>query len=286
MSDGVGYAFALGLVALLNPCGFPLLPALLASFLRPADDGIVVRIRRALVAGFWITIGFVAVFGVAALLAAAGAVVVAPWVTEFMILFALALVVVGVLEIVGRTIRLPLPVMRYAEGRSPFAMAGFGAAYAVGSLSCSLPLFLAGVAGAFTRGSFTSGLGAFGAYALGMGVFTTAASVLASVAGTGVLRRFSGLTRYFPIVAGCIGVLVGGYLVAYWGSVWLDPVVASAMSSGIDGWLSGIQGMIDGNARMLGAVLGVAVVAATVVVAIVSRTAHRRNKKGTIDAGT
>jgi len=285
MSDVVGYAFALGLVALLNPCGFPLLPALLASFLRPADDGMVVRIRRALAAGLWITIGFVGVFGVAALLAAGGAAVVAPWVTEFMILFGLVLVVVGILEIAGRTIRLPVPVMRYAEGHGPFAMAGFGAAYAVGSLSCSLPIFLAGVAGAFTRGGFAAGLGAFGAYALGMGVFTTAASVLTSVAGTGALRRLSGATRYFPVVAGCIGTIVGGYLVFYWGSVWLDPAVASAASRGIDGWLSGIQGMIDGNARMLGALLGIAVVAATATVAIVSRTTHKRGKKGTIDAG-
>jgi cytochrome c biogenesis protein CcdA len=286
MSDVVGYAFALGLVALLNPCGFPLFPALLASFLRPAEDGVVVRIGRALAAGFWITVGFVAVFAVAALLAAAGAAVVAPWVAEFMILFGLGLLAVGILEVAGRTVRLPLPVMRFAEGHGPVAMLGFGAAYAVGSLSCSLPIFLAGIAGAFTRGGFAAGLGAFGAYALGMGVFTTAASVLASIAGTGVLRRLSRVTRYFPIVAGSIGILVGGYLVVYWGSVWLDPAIASAMSSGIDGWLSGIQGMIDGNARMLGALLGVAVVAATAAVAIISRTTRNRNKKGTIDAGT
>jgi cytochrome c-type biogenesis protein len=285
MSNVVGYAFAFGLVALLNPCGFPLLPAFLASFLRPGTDGVVVRVRSALTAGFWMTMGFIAVFGFAALIAAAGSVVIAPWIAEFMIVFGLGLVLVSILDMIGRTVRLPLPVVRFAEGRGPFSMVGFGAVYAIGSLSCSLPIFLAGIAGAFARRGIATGIATFGAYALGMGVFVTAASVLVSTAGAGTLLRMGRVTRYFPLFAGCLGIVVGGYLVAYWGSVWLDPSVVSVMSTTVDGWLSGIQEMLDGSFRVVGAVLGVVVAAAIAAVAFVTRTAHGRNRNGAIDAG-
>jgi cytochrome c-type biogenesis protein len=276
VNDLVGYAFALGLVALLNPCGFPLLPAFLTVFLRPGTDAVLPRITRALLAGAWMTIGFVLVFGVAALIASAGAVVIAPWIAELMIVIGLALIVLGIMELRGKTLRLPLPVMRFAEGRGPFSMLGFGAAYAVGSLSCSLPIFLAGVATAFTRHDFATGLVTFGAYALGMGVFITAASVVVAVAGAGALRSVRRLTRFFPIFAGCVGIVVGSYLVAYWGSVLLDPAIASAMSTAIDTWLSGIQGLIDGNFRLVGAVLGAAVVISLAVVATLSHAAKVR----------
>ncbi|MEO6943508.1 MAG: cytochrome c biogenesis CcdA family protein [Lacisediminihabitans sp.] len=284
MTEPIGYAFALGLVALLNPCGFPLLPAFLTAFLRPGSDSFSSRIRRALAAGVWMTVGFVCVFGAAAVIAAAGAAVVAPWVAEFMILIGLVLITVGVLEVLGKTVRLPLPIVRFAEGRGPLSMLGFGATYAVGSLSCSLPIFLAGVAGAFARHDSATGIFTFGAYALGMGVFITTASVLVAVAGAGSLRRMARLTRYFPIFAGCIGIIVGGYLVVYWVSVWLDPAVAAAMSTAIDTGLSGIQGMIDGNFRAVGAVMGGAVVVFVAVAAVLTRHTREQPKKGSVNA--
>ncbi len=284
VTDFVGYAFALGLVALLNPCGFPLLPAFLTVFLRPSTDGVASRLRSALAAGVWMTVGFVLAFGVAALVASAGAVVVAPWIAEFMILVGLALLVIGILELAGKTVRLPLPILRFAEGRGPLSMLGFGAAYAIGSLSCSLPIFLAGIAGVFTRHDAATGLVTFGAYALGMGVFVSAASAVVAVAGARPLRRIGRLARFFPVFAGCVGILVGGYLIAYWGSVWLDPAMAASLSTGMDSWLSGVQGLIDSNFRTVGLILGAAVVVSLVLIAVLTRGGSGRERKGSIDA--
>ncbi len=63
---------------------------------------------------------------------------------------AVGMIVAGVPTLAGRGPSLRLPIPRVRPGRSALAMAGYGAAYALGSLSCSLPLFLAAVGSSFT----------------------------------------------------------------------------------------------------------------------------------------
>ena len=68
VSVGVGsgpllYAFTLGLVAAVNPCGFPLLPAYLSLFVGEDTVGRPQRNLRALGAGASVAAGFVVVFG-------------------------------------------------------------------------------------------------------------------------------------------------------------------------------------------------------------------------------
>ena len=65
-------------------------------------------------------------------------------------------------------------------------MALYGVAYAAGSLSCSLPLFLAAVGWRPSPAMASAdGLASYLAYALGMGLFVTAAAVVAATAGCG-----------------------------------------------------------------------------------------------------
>lgn len=78
----------------------------------------------------------------------------------------------------------------------------FGIAYAIGSLSCALPLFLAAVGGSFTRLGFWAGLACYLSYALGMGLFVTGAAVATALAGSGLLHRFRRAGRILPSVSG------------------------------------------------------------------------------------
>src|SRR5437588_517454 len=71
-----GYAFGAGMVAAVNPCGFALLPAYLALYLREDDAvsptiSIAPRVLRALVVSGVMAGGFVLVFGVAGLILSA-----------------------------------------------------------------------------------------------------------------------------------------------------------------------------------------------------------------------
>ena len=63
----VGLAFAAGLVAALNPCGFAMLPGYLLLAVRgqqPGDSGSVSAAGRALAATAGMALGFLTVFGV------------------------------------------------------------------------------------------------------------------------------------------------------------------------------------------------------------------------------
>ncbi len=128
----------------------------------------------------------------------------------------LAMVAAGVMTLAGRGPSVHLPTPRVRPGRSALAMTGYGAAYAIGSLSCSLPLFLAAVGGSFTRRGAWAGLSTYLAYALGMGLFVTAAAVVTTTLGATALRHVRAASRWLPAVSGLVLTASGAYLVYYW----------------------------------------------------------------------
>jgi cytochrome c biogenesis protein CcdA len=271
MTSAIAYAFTLGLVGLLNPCGFPLLPAYLTLFLGGGEAMSAERVGRGLKAGGCLTLGFVLVFGILGLAASAVLAAITAVVPWLMCAVAVALAAVGVAAALGRAPQLHLPAPRFAAGARSLAVVGFGAAYAVGSLSCSLPLFLAGVSGAFTTAAPGAGVAAFLAYAVGMGLFATAASITTAVFGAGAVR---GLRRAAPVLARIAGIVcaaAGLYLLAYWLRELVAPgahvpliVDAQTVQTAVSSWLSAA-------AVPAAAALGAIVVAAFVALALSTR---------------
>lgn len=246
MSSALSYAFILGLVAAVNPCGFPLLPAYLASFLvTEHPGGWAARTLRALVAGACVTTGFVATFGLAGVLVTSGMALIGDWIPWVMLGVGAALAALGLSALAGKHVRLRLPAVRFRSGSSVAAMAGFGVAYAVASLSCTLPLFLAGIVGSFTRDGFLNGLLSFVAYAFGMGFFVIAASLIAAQFGAESLRALRPLTRFVPIAASVLVTVVGVYLIYYWGTDLINPLASTPVTNAVtfvqtavSGWLA------------------------------------------------
>ncbi|MCR6493219.1 cytochrome c biogenesis CcdA family protein [Cellulomonas sp. P24] len=268
-SSGTGlvlYAFSLGLVAAVNPCGLPMLPAYLALFTgRPTgSDG--ARIARSLLAGAGVSGGFVAVFGALGLMVESGVQLVAGWLPWVMIVVGLSMTVAGVLTLAGRAPSLHLPAPRVRPGRSALAMLGYGAAYAIGSLSCSLPLFLAAVGSSFTRRGAWAGLSTYLAYALGMGLFVTAAAVVTTTAGATALRRVRAASRALPVVSGLVLTLSGAYLLYYWLTDLRDPTGSSPVTAAVGHVQTGLTTAVGTDPVRSAVVLGAIVLAAFVVV--------------------
>lgn len=230
----VAYAFTIGLTGLINPCGLPLLPAYLTFFLDGADRPWPSRLLAALRSGGCLTLGFVTVFGVAGALEASLAAAVTAFAPWLMILVGTVILVFGVLAAAGSSPVPHLPRLSFRPGRGVIAMTGFGAAYAVGSLSCSLPIFVAAVGSALSTAAPVSSVTVFVAYALGMGLFATAASVIAAFGGHAVLRAFQPIARVLPRVAGVVCVVVGLYLVAYWAHALGAPDLLAAVVGAVD----------------------------------------------------
>lgn len=241
MAEGT-YALALaaGLVAALNPCGFALLPSYLGLVVAAGDGEPGDRagpLGRALRMSAAMSVGFVGVFGLF------GAVVVPlalsverylPWAT---VGIGLALVVAGGWLLAGRELVLPLPRLRGgAPAGSTMSMVGYGVAYAVASLSCTVGPFLAILATSTRTGGVVEGLAVVATYGLGMGLVVAVLAVAIALAQQSVVVSARRLLPYVNRASGLLLVLAGGY-VAYYGWYELrvrsgadpdDPVVDAA----------------------------------------------------------
>ncbi len=248
MLDTLSLALAAGMLAAVNPCGFALLPAYLSILVVGDDSPSNPRAAgRAVSLTAWMTVGFVAVFGVFGLVISPVASQVQRHLPWFTVTLGVMLALSGLWLLLGR--RLPAPNWRPggpATARSVPAMVGFGASYAVASLTCSIGPFLALVVVAFRTGSIVAGAAHYVAYALGMGLLVGVAAVAVALARRGVVGRLRRTGRWAPRATGALLLLVGGY-VAWYGAWELrvlaggdasDPVIDGAAR--IQGWLSSL----------------------------------------------
>jgi cytochrome c biogenesis protein CcdA len=271
----LAYAFTVGMVATVNPCGFPMLPAYLSYFMGGDDAAVDAggRVPRALVASGAVSLGFLATFSVLGVPINAGVTWIyraMPWLT---LVVGAALVVLGVAMLRGRRIKVALPHLeRGGDSRRFRSMVLFGVSYAVASLSCTLPLFLTVVAGTVERTNAASGLLAFVAYGLGMSLVLLVVSVALALARESMVRRLRHALRYVDRFSGLLLVVVGAYLL-YYGVYAMDPTNSPAISPiGLVGdWSAAATTWLAGGGTGLGLVL-----AALVTVAVVVGLVHRR----------
>ncbi|WP_208027529.1 cytochrome c biogenesis CcdA family protein [Rhabdothermincola sediminis] len=278
----VAYAFGVGMVATFNPCGFAMLPAYVSYFLglessRPTtDDPPQANVLRALAVGVAMTAGFLVVFGLLGIVLDPVLDAVQerlPWLT---ILLGAVLAGLGVALLAGRTVSLNLLKMaRGADRQELWSVFLFGISYALVSLSCTLPTFLAAVAGVFDTANAASGIAVFLAYGLGMGLVLMVLTLATALARQGMVRRMRSFLPYVNRVSGALLLLAGVY-VAYYG--WYELRIRSGATGG--GAVAGF--VFDLNARIsnwiqqvgpvrIGLLLALAI-AATVTAALARRS--------------
>lgn len=219
----VGYAFAAGMVASVNPCGVLLLPsyALYQLGTEEADFDQVPAAKRALKAlliGGTATAGFIAIFAIVGSVLAAGG----RWLINIFPYAGLAiggvLIVLGLwLLVTHRTIGI-MAASRVAI--SPQRNLGnvflFGIVYAIGSLSCTLPIFLVVVGGSLANQGLLAALGQFIGYALGMGTVLIAVTVGTALFRETVSRLLRRVVPHVHRVSALFLMGAGAYLIYYW----------------------------------------------------------------------
>lgn len=229
MIDGAfALAFAAGMVATFNPCGFAMLPAYLAYFLGLDDEGddTSSAVLQGLKVAGALTVGFVLVFGVAGfvLTAASGIQEHLSWVT---MVIGLLLIALGIAFLLGFEPSVALPHLDKGAGdRQLGSMLLFGISYAVASLSCTIAPFLAVTGGMFGRSdqSFLSGLLVYVTYALGMGLVLGVVTMAVALARQGLVTAMRGAMPYVHRVSGALLILAGLYMswYGYWESRVFD----------------------------------------------------------------
>jgi cytochrome c-type biogenesis protein len=214
----LAYAFGVGMVATVNPCGFAMLPAYLSFFLglEGAEEDTRASVLQALAIGGVVTAGFLVVFGLLGILldgALSSVQQYLPWVT---IVLGLVLVALGIALLRGRSFSVRLPTVTGTSDRQLTSVFLFGVSYALVSLSCTIPLFIAAVAPSFTHANFAWGVAAFLAYGLGMGVVLIALTVALALARHSLVRNLRQVLPYVYKISGVL-LLVAGAYVAYYG---------------------------------------------------------------------
>jgi cytochrome c biogenesis protein CcdA len=219
-ADLVGLAFAAGLVAALNPCGFAMLPVYLAYVVAESGPGRTAAVARAVWATVVMTLGFVVVFAVFGSLTIALASTIQPY----------------------------LPVVTVVVGAGLI-----GVAYAVASLSCTVGPFLAVTTAGVRSGSPTGAAAVYLAYAGGFALVVGTLAVGAAFTSSALADRLRGALPVIGRISGLLVLAVGLY-VTYYGVYELrifhtdaavdDPVISAAgrLQTTIAGWVHGHGG--------------------------------------------
>ncbi len=263
-------AFSAGLVSTVNPCGFAMLPAYLGYFMGSDESqGRPGALRSALRVGGLVSLGFIAVFGIAGAILAAGvrsAAVYIPWVAVVVGVF---LVGLGIYTLRGGYLNVRLGSGTVQKTSSARSIIVFGVSYALASLSCTLPIFLALVAGTFTQASFGAGLAAFLAYGLGMSVVLMAVTVAIALGRDSIITKMRWLSRYVTKISGFVLIGAGVFIVWYWLTV-LSSGAASLGSSSIVRWVdeasASVTGFIGDRPLLVGLVAAAFVAWAVVMI--------------------
>lgn len=228
----IALALVAGALASLNPCGFPLLPAFLSFYIGADADVLPLahsRVTQGLTVGLLVSAGFMGVFllvgaplsyGITQL---TGAI---PW-AGFAV--GIVMVVTALAGFSGRVLylnrRRPITVERR---RHPSTLMWFGAAYAVCSLGCTLPVFVALVGASAATANPIEGMIVFGAYAVGMATTVMALAVTVAVAKDGLTRRIRRLLPHMHRISSALLLAAGAYLTYYWARViWAPPEALS-----------------------------------------------------------
>ncbi len=223
MSGTVAFAFLVGTLTTLNPCGFVLLPAYFARRLQGDGVNPVSRldaVRQALKVGVVTSFGIVFVFGVVGAAISFGAYWlndVVPW-AGFAI--GIALMVAGLFVLAGKRINAHLTLRgKFGANLTP-GLAGdlsYGMGYGIVSLSCMLPVFVT-VMGVSLGGSLATHIVDFVAYVLGVATILTGLSVSAAFARDGLATFLKRLLPYTYRVSGAFLFFAGFYVAYLWGS--------------------------------------------------------------------
>jgi cytochrome c-type biogenesis protein len=212
--DILGFALAAGMLATVNPCGFAMLPAYLTLVVTGEERTATASVMRALAATALMALGFLVVFGAFGLILAPLGTSLQQYLPAVTVVIGIAMAALGAWMSTGKEIRLPRP-SKGAPTNKLASMFGYGLAYAIVSLSCTIGPFLAVTSATFRTGSAITGVVAYLVYGLGMALVVGVLAVSVALAGVTVATAIRRALPYVHRIGGAILLLAGLYITYY-----------------------------------------------------------------------
>jgi len=254
------------MVATVNPCGFAMLPAYLSLLL--TDPGSETRrsgVWAGAKTGLVVTLAFVATFSVVGAFfkfVSTEIVGVIPWAA---LVVGVVLAVAGVAVLMGRHLPLRLARVRFSADGSVRSAGVFGVAYAVASVSCTLPIFLSVTAAATTATNPVGGVAVFAAYGLGMGIVLIALAIAVASSRDAFIRHLRRLMPYVERIGGWLLIAAGVFIVYYWTTLLTVDVTSGSGRYGPIMYVEGVSAwftnqIADNPIRWAAALTGVVLI--------------------------
>lgn len=286
LEGNFAYSFLLGMFAAVNPCGFVLLPAYLMYFLgieAHKPGGQRASVERALVVSASTSAGFIAVFLVVGTISRIFTSSIQNNAKYASLVIGLLLVAMGGFMLAGWKPPITMPQVGVGKQRTKtvWSMFGFGVAYAIASIGCTIGFLVSAVFGSFRSVGVVSGIVSVALYGAGMALLVTALTVTLAFASGGLLRVLRNGLRFMDRAAGVFIILTGLYLTWYWYSLISDRGGDSVIGK-VDGWQGQLVTYLQRQGVWkLSAVFGIAVAIGVVYVAAGRRDTGSHSRETT-----
>ena len=211
-------AYGVGILALVSPCGFAMLPAFLAYNVAGSGAETTTRgprMSRALATGLGVSLGFALTFIAGGLLVSAGLRSITDAVPWFGVVVGVGLVGIGIAIASGKRLGMSFGANWFTKP-GPAPSVTFGAAYALTQLACGMGSLLAVTATGMASSSFAGTAAVFVAFGIGSTSLLLLLAVSIALMGDALVRRVRAVAPYVTRVSGAVLALAGLYLVTYW----------------------------------------------------------------------
>ena len=222
----LGFAFAVGMVSAVNPCGFAMLPAYLGLYLGANDQSDagrnpVQQILKGLEIGSAVTLGLVVLFGIAGTIIALGFHSVGSVLAWLGLGIGIILTVTGAWLVGGGKLYTGFAAQAASRIGNPgqVNVKGyflFGISYGIASLSCTLPIFLSVIGTSFAASTILTSLSQFLLYGMGMGVVIMVLTLGVAFFKSAMLGTIRKMLPYVGPIGSWLMVIAGAYIVFYW----------------------------------------------------------------------
>ena len=222
----LGFAFAVGMVSAVNPCGFAMLPAYLGLYLGANDQSDAGRnpfqqILKGLEIGSSVTLGLVVLFGIAGTIIALGFHSVGSVLAWLGLGIGIILTVTGAWLVGGGKLYTGFAAQAASRIGNPgqVNVKGyflFGISYGIASLSCTLPIFLSVIGTSFAASTILTSLSQFLLYGMGMGVVIMVLTLGVAFFKSAMLGTIRKMLPYVGPIGSWLMVIAGAYIVFYW----------------------------------------------------------------------
>lgn len=272
-------AYGVGMLALVSPCGFAMLPAFLAYSATGSAHATTVdrpRMSRALATALGVSLGFALTFIAGGLLVSAGLRSITDAVPWFGVVVGVGLVGIGIAIASGKRFGMTFGAHWFTKP-GPAPSVTFGAAYALTQLACGMGSLLAVTATGMASSSFAGTAAVFVAFGVGSTSLLLLLAVSMALMGDALVRRVRAVAPFVTRISGAVLALAGLYLVVYW-----TPALGGG--DGADNAVSRLVHDVSAASRTWLGDNKLVVAALTVLLLVVAGAVWLRARRGTANS--